>query len=596
MARTRSADRPALAYGALGLLAVAVFILLGGGLESGVVYDAVAVSAALAVLVGIHLYRPARALPWVLVALGTALTAAGEITWEVYEALGRNPFPSVADVLYLGGYPVIGVGLVLLARGRGRSNARAQAAFLDAAIVTVAAGVVAWVFLIEPYAADTSLTLMERSLSAAYPLMDVLLLTLLVRLLFAPGPPSPAFALLASGVVCTIAADTAFAGLELSGGYTAGSWVDVVWLVGYLCTGAAALHPSMANLGATTRRDEPGLTRLRLGALGVAALTAPVVLALDAALGEVQHTVAIVVGAAVLPLLALARLAGVLRELERVGGERERLYASERAARAEAESTQRLLLQQNDRLRELDRLKDEFVALVSHELRTPLTSITGYLELVQEDESLSDESRRFLDVVDRNSKRLLRLVGDLLFVAQIESGRLALELGEANVRVLAEESVEVMRPVAEGGAVDLRLDAAPVPMLRGDPARLGQLLDNLVSNAVKFTPPGGRVVVALGASGDDVVLAVSDTGMGVPAAEQKRLFDRFFRASSAQERAIEGTGLGLTIARAIVDAHGGSIAFTSVEGEGTTFRVRLPLAGPRVEDAVSPAAHTESFV
>jgi signal transduction histidine kinase len=596
MARTRSADRPALAYGALGILAIAVFLMLGDGLPSGVVYDAVAVSAALAVLVGIHLYRPARALGWMLVALGTALTAAGEITWEVYEALGRSPFPSVADVLYLAGYPVMGAGLVLLARGRGRRYADAQGAVLDAAIVTVAAGVVAWVFLIEPYAADASLSVMERSLSAAYPLMDLLLLTLLVRLLFAPGPPSPAFALLASGVVCTIAADAAFAGLELSSGYSAGSWIDVIWLAGYLCTGAAALHPSMAKLGAAARPDEPGLTRLRLAALAVAALTAPAVLAIEASLGGVEHPVGIVIGSAVLPLLALARLAGVVRELERVGGERERLYASERAARGEAESMQRLLLQQNDRLRELDRLKDEFVALVSHELRTPLTSIAGYLELVMEDETLGDDSRRFLDVVDRNSKRLLRLVSDLLFVAQIESGRLTLELGQANVQLLALESVEALRPAAERGSVELRLDAAPVPPLQGDAARLGQLLDNLLSNAVKFTPPGGRVVVALGASGDNVVLAVSDTGMGVPPAEQRRLFDRFFRTSSAQERAIEGTGLGLTIARAIVEAHGGSIDFTSVEGEGTTFRVHLPLAGPRVDEPGSPAARTETLV
>jgi signal transduction histidine kinase len=596
MARTRSADRPALAYGALGVLAIAVFLMLGDGLPSGVVYDAVAVSAALAVLVGIHLYRPARALGWVLVALGTALTAAGEITWEVYDALGRSPFPSVADVLYLVGYPVVGAGLVLLARGRGRSKAAARAAVLDAAIVTVAAGVVAWAFLIEPYAADASLSLTERSLSAAYPLMDVLLLTLLVRLLFAPGPPSHAFALLASGVVCTIAADAAFAGLELSNGYTAGTWIDVIWLAGYLCTGAAALHPSMAKLGAAARPDEPGLTRLRLAALAAAALTAPAVLALEASLGGVEHPVGLVIGAAVLPLLALARLAGVVRELERVGGERERLYASERAARAEAESMQRLLLQQNDRLRELDRLKDEFVALVSHELRTPLTSIAGYLELVMEDETLGDESRRFLDVVDRNSTRLLRLVSDLLFVAQIESGRLTLELSQANVQLLALESVEALRPAAERGSVELRLDAAPVPPLQGDAARLGQLLDNLVSNAVKFTPPGGRVVVALGASGDNLVLAVSDTGTGVPSAEQRRLFDRFFRASSAQERAIEGTGLGLTIARAIVEAHGGSIDFTSVEGAGTTFRVQLPLAGPQVDEPGSPAARTETLV
>jgi len=118
--------------------------------------------------------------------------------------------------------------------------------------------------------------------------------------------------------------------------------------------------------------------------------------------------------------------------------------------------------------------------------------------------------------------------------------------------------------------------------------RLGQLLDNLLSNAVKFSNPGGRVVVALGRSGKDLVLAVSDNGIGIPAAEHRLLFDRFFRASSAQQRAIDGTGLGLTIARAIVSAHGGAIELTSAEGEGTTFRVRLPVAGPKKAQRSDP--------
>ena len=592
-----STSHPTLAYGAVGLVATAAYLAVSSDVAGAVLYVGIAFSAAAAIVVGAWLHRPRPLLPWLLIALGVALLAGGELTWEIYElALDQYPFPSAADALYLAGYPCIGAGLVILARSRAGSRAHARASVVDAAIVTVAAGVLVWVVLVEPYARDASLPLAERLLSPAYPLMDLLLLTLLMRLLFTPGTRAAAFWLLAAGIVCNIVADTAFAVLELSSLSGDRAVLDAIWLVGYLCLGAAALHPSMVSLGKTAPRHETGLTRLRLAALCVAALTAPTVLAVEAARGEIAHPVAIVVGAAVLPLLALARLVGVVRELERVGGERERLFASERAARAESEVTQRLLRQQNDRLRELDRLKDEFVALVSHELRTPLTSITGYLELVQEDESLGDDSRRFLDVVDRNSKRLLRLVSDLLFVAQIESGRLTLELGEANLQTIAEESVQALRPAAEAASVELRLDPAPVPALQGDPARLGQLLDNLVSNAVKFTPPGGRVVVALGASGDDVVLAVSDTGIGVPPAEQRRLFDRFFRASAAQERAIEGTGLGLTIARAIVDAHGGSIGFTSVEGEGTTFRVRLPLAGPRAEEPAAPAARAESLV
>jgi signal transduction histidine kinase len=590
-------SRPPLAYGVVGLVAIAACLAAGTGVANAVLYVGIASSAVVAILVGTWLHRPRPALPWLLIALGIALLVGGELTWEIYDlALDKNPFPSVADALYLAGYPCIGAGLVVLARARAGSPAHARASVIDAAIVTVAAGVLAWVFLVEPYARDASLPLAERLLSPAYPLADLLLLTLLMRLLFTPGTRAAAFWLLAAGIVCNIAADAAFAVLELSGLSGDVALLDAVWLVGYLCLGAAALHPSMVSLGETAPRSEAGLTRVRLAALGVAALTAPAVLAVEAARGEVAHPVAIVVGAAVLPLLALARLAGLVRELERLGGERERLFASERAARAESEATQRLLLLQNDRLRELDRLKDEFVALVSHELRTPLTSITGYLELLQEDESLGDDSRRFLDVVDRNSKRLLHLVSDLLLVAQIESGRLTLELGETNVRLLAQESVEALRPVAEGGSVELRLDSAPVPTLRGDPARLGQLLDNVVSNAVKFTEDGGRVVVALGVTGTELVLAVSDNGIGIPVAEQRRLFDRFFRATTAQDRAIEGTGLGLTIVHAIVRAHGGAIEVTSDEGHGTTFRVRLPVAGPTTEKVGSPDRPAETVI
>jgi two-component system phosphate regulon sensor histidine kinase PhoR len=132
--------------------------------------------------------------------------------------------------------------------------------------------------------------------------------------------------------------------------------------------------------------------------------------------------------------------------------------------------------------------------------------------------------------------------------------------------------------------------------MMGDPARLGQLLDNLISNAVKFTQDGGRVVVALGVTGDNLVLAVSDNGIGIPVAEQRRLFDRFFRASTAQDRAIEGTGLGLTIVHAIVRAHGGTIEVTSDEGKGTTFRVRVPVAGPQGETVGTPDRLAETVV
>jgi PAS domain S-box-containing protein len=237
------------------------------------------------------------------------------------------------------------------------------------------------------------------------------------------------------------------------------------------------------------------------------------------------------------------------------------------------------LADQNERLRELDRLKDEFVALVSHELRTPLTSIRGYLELVLEGEAgdLTDEQRQFLGVVERNAHRLLALVGDLLFLAQVEAGKLSLEIGAVDITAVAAESVETARPLAEEKGITLTLASGPLALLAGDRARLAQLLDNLISNGVKFTPAGGRVDVRVRSNRGNAVVEVRDTGMGIAAHEQEHLFERFYRTSAATEQAIPGTGLGLAISKAIAQAHGGQITVASEEGAGTSFRISIPI-------------------
>ncbi len=232
--------------------------------------------------------------------------------------------------------------------------------------------------------------------------------------------------------------------------------------------------------------------------------------------------------------------------------------------------------------RRLEQMKEEFFALVSHELRTPLTSIVGYLEVLleedDEDDRLPPHQRRFLGTIDRNARRLQRLVGDLLFVAQLEAGRLALEPGTADLGALAAEAVEAARPGAVEAGVALALEPGATGPCPGDPQRLGQVLDNLLSNALKFTPRGGRVVVRVGADDDAVWAEVQDTGIGIPAGELDRLFERFFRASSATEGEIPGIGLGLAVSKAIADGHGGAIAVDSAVGRGTCFRVTLPSA------------------
>ena len=232
---------------------------------------------------------------------------------------------------------------------------------------------------------------------------------------------------------------------------------------------------------------------------------------------------------------------------------------------------------QNNRLRELDRLKDEFIGLVSHELRTPLTSIIGYADLLRDEHGGQLNADRYAAVIERNSQRLLRLVEDLLFLSQIQSGKLAVQFRSADVASLAASAVREMQPSAQRKHIDLVLTAAAVPRFAADPARIEQLLGNLISNAVKFTPDGGSVEVRVAAEAGQAVLTVSDNGAGIPAADLDQIFERFFRSGYAARQAIPGTGLGLTIARAIVDAHDGTITAVSDEGHGTAFTVRLPL-------------------
>ncbi|HZM65979.1 MAG TPA: ATP-binding protein [Nakamurella sp.] len=232
--------------------------------------------------------------------------------------------------------------------------------------------------------------------------------------------------------------------------------------------------------------------------------------------------------------------------------------------------------------REQARMKDEFVNLISHELRTPLSSILGYLELVIDDEDnpLTPEQLTYLGTVERNANRLLRLVSDLLFTAQVESGRFQLQEQPVDLHAVLSAAIDTAAPVAAGRDVTLKLAACVEPVIvRGDPVRLGQAVDNLISNAVKFTPTGGRVAVTLG-TGDTpdpaALISVSDTGVGIPADELDRLFSRFFRASTATANAVPGVGLGLTITKAIAEAHHGSIRVASTVGDGTTFTLELP--------------------
>ena len=230
------------------------------------------------------------------------------------------------------------------------------------------------------------------------------------------------------------------------------------------------------------------------------------------------------------------------------------------------------------RSHELSRLREALVATVSHELRTPLTSIIGYVDLLNDPETaaLTPEQQSFLNVVQRNADRLLGLVGDLLLVAEADGGRLALDLQDVSLDALAATCVESAQPAADARQIELTLERGPTRQIHGDPNRLGQMMDNLVSNAIKFTPVGGHVAVRTAISSDLALFEVSDNGPGISGSDQEHLFDRFFRTRTAIDQAVKGTGLGLAITKAIVDAHQGTITVDSALGSHTTFLVQLP--------------------
>jgi PAS domain S-box-containing protein len=233
-----------------------------------------------------------------------------------------------------------------------------------------------------------------------------------------------------------------------------------------------------------------------------------------------------------------------------------------------------------DRLRELDRAKDEFVSTVSHELRTPVTSIIGYTEMLR-DGSIVDalpDQLPMLATIARNGERLVAICNDLLLLSGFDADAAVGVRTRVDLRACVVAARDTVHAVVGDHAVEVDVSPGGVPLeVTGDRSQLDRLVANLLGNAVKFTPDGGRVEVALTHEGVHAVLTVRDTGIGIPAADHEAVFQRFFRSEQAQVRAIPGTGLGLPIVAAIVKAHAGTIDLESTVGLGTTFRVLIPL-------------------
>jgi signal transduction histidine kinase len=533
------------------------FLFSSSGLTQYVMYEVFGVACVLAVLWAVRHWRPSTRLPWLLFALGNALFVAGDIFFDFAPNASQ---PAVADDLYFVAYSLYAaLPVMLIVRSGGF---RRIGALTDAAIVTLAFVVFEWIFVMEP-ALHAGGPLGQRIVNGvAYPVLDIILLGAFAGFFVSPAWRTPAFGWLVLGTVSQLVGDVA--NTINAGAYFGSSWINWPWMASYIFWTAAALDPSMRRLGEPADEPATRVGRLRLAALAGALLTVPVA----RVIADYEHkTVGIWVVAALsaaIALLVVARMSVIVNASDRI---RARLAV------------------QNEELVEADKLKDEFIALVSHDLRTPLTSIIGYVELALDEagsEPLDPERRKYIEIVARSSDRLLRLVDDLLLAARLQSGRFVLNVEEADLEAVAADALDEMHARAERKGVSVFLACDGQLRIECDRRRLLQLLDNLVGNAIKFTPDGGRVVVRVERTLSGAAIEVHDTGIGIPPGEEERIFDRFYRAPSAVSEQVPGTGLGLFIARAIAERHGGTLVARNRESGGAVFRLELPSETPHV--------------
>ncbi|MFN0118018.1 MAG: sensor histidine kinase [Elusimicrobiota bacterium] len=297
------------------------------------------------------------------------------------------------------------------------------------------------------------------------------------------------------------------------------------------------------------------------------------------------------------PLESLAELIAICWEL---GKQEKQAKNNERRLKAEVDATTRELEQTNhiliDRVRELKTLykelqkrvqeltnankaKDEFLSIVSHELRTPLTSLTGFLAVLLDEEAcpVNVHQKKFLGIAKQSAHRLNLIISDLLDISRIEAGRMNLEMGECAIDQILETSVEGLRATADAKGMVLDLDIKGVlPLVWADASRIQQVVDNLISNSIKFTDRNGHIEVFAEEKGDCVQVSVKDNGPGLSKPEQEKVFDMFYQADASIRRSTGGAGLGLAISRGIVNMHGGQIMVQSEKGQGATFTFLIP--------------------
>jgi signal transduction histidine kinase len=510
---------------------VAYFLLPPSGIRA-IVQSATSLGMVVAIVIGTRVWRPSRPLAWYLIAFGQLLFTAGDAYSSFHEwVLGLEvPFPSIADVFYLAFYPVLAAALLLLVRGR--APGRDAASLIDATIITTGIGMLSWVFLIRPYVRLPDLSLTERLVSIAYPLGDVLLLAVAVRLWRTGRHSAVASRLLAFGLFALMAADTVYGLSLLNGDWQAGGPVDAVWMVYFAAFGLASLHPSMVSLSEPTP-SSTRLTRTRLALLAGASLMAPAVLVIQTLRDEPIDVGVIAGGSVVLFLLALARISGLASE---VAMQTERKRAMQTVLRATEHERVRLAADLHDGpVQELTALRYGLTRARNRVRRGQAEEAEGLLA------ELEDE-------LASGITGLRRLMTELRPAVLDEQG---LEVALHNQVRAFEATSGVACAISTG------LQARLAPDLETALYRVAQeTLNNVGKHA-----GASRVTVSLGSENGSVRLRINDDGIGFdPVAASRLLGEGHFGLAGMRER---------------VEMVGGQLRIDSAPGQGTTIDVEM---------------------
>jgi signal transduction histidine kinase len=546
-----------LLYLSLGLVTTgSYFAVAADTVMSNALYDVVAVSVAFAIMLGVRLHRPSRPVAWYLIALGHLGFAAGDVLWYWLERLGPVPFPSVADVAYLAGYPFIASGVIILLRARSpRWN---WPRLVEAAMLTLGGVLLGWAPIIEP-SVGSGMSVLTWLVSLAYPLGDVLILAVIVRMAIGEGGREPAFRLLQAGVAALVVADVVYSLLVLNGTYYTGHPADLGWLLSYLLIGAAALHPSMPALSERSADRAHRLSRARLALLGGTTLVGPALLVYELTQGDTVNAYVFAGASVAMFVLVVARMAMLVREVEAKADELDAKHhqlAQALEARELAERERRLLLGRTLRAVEDERMR---IAADLHDGPIQALSTLGYR---------LERTRRLVERGD--------YAGALDGVGPVQHG-LSLEIQGLRQLMTSLRPPALDQQGLEGALRDQLSEFEARTGVRWDldarldgrlPAEVETVLYRVSQEAltnVSKHARAERVWLKLRRDNGTVELAVRDNGVG---------FD------THHARTMEEEGhFGLVAVREQAKLAGGTCEVRSDPGIGTTIRVVLPAVG-----------------